>query len=93
MHDALVVRGVERVADLEQDRDRLGQRQPAAPQPRRERLALQPLHDEVAAPVGQLAEGEHVDDVRMADLVDRARLLHEALDLHRRRRTAAGASP
>ena len=48
-----------------------------------QRLALQPLHDEVAAPVGQRAEREDVDDVRVADLIDRARLLHEALDLHR----------
>jgi hypothetical protein len=47
-------------------------------QPLGERLALEELEDLVAAAVGEGAEAEDVDDVGVADLVDRARLLHEA---------------
>ena len=40
-------------------------------------LAVEELHHEVVAPVGQPPEREDVDDVRVADLVDRARLVDE----------------
>ena len=39
-----------------------------------ERLAVEELHHVVLAAVGELAEREDVDDVAVADLVDRARL-------------------
>ena len=60
---------------------RLGDRHRAVREPRLEILAAQPLHHEVDAAVGKLAEREHVDDVRVADLVDRLRLVHEPIDL------------
>ena len=71
--------------DLVEDLDRLVERQRPRSSRSREALALQPLHHEVAAAVGQRAEREHVDDVGVADLVDRARLLDEALDRRRDR--------
>ena len=46
-------------------------------------LAVEALHHVVVAAVGELAELEDVDDVAVADLVDRARLGGEPLD-HRR---------
>ena len=75
MRDALGVRGVERLRDRAQDRQRLGERQLAAALEQRiERLAVEVLHHVVLAAVGELAEREDVDDVAVADLVDRARL-------------------
>src|SRR5207237_8463686 len=62
------------------DCERLVQRWAPLPHTIVERVALQPLHDEVAASVGETAEAEDVDDVRVADGVDRARLEDEALD-------------
>jgi hypothetical protein len=50
------------------------------PQPFVQRLAVEPLHDEEAAAVGQHAEAEDVDDVAMTDAVDGARLEDEARD-------------
>ena len=81
MDDALFVRGLERVDDLQEHVERARHRHaPLACSALAERLALQPLHHEVRAPVGQHAEREDVDEVRMADLIDRARLVDEALD-------------
>ena len=58
-----------------QDRQRVGERQPLlAIEERVERLAVEVLHHVVVAAVVELAEREDVDDVAVADLVDRARL-------------------
>lgn len=46
----------------------------------------QQLHHVVVPPVGELPEREDVDDVLVADLVDRSRLGHEPRDDLRRRR-------
>ena len=45
-----------------------------------ERQALEQLHDDEAVTVGRLPEVLHVDDVLVADLRDRARLVEEARD-------------
>ena len=94
MDDALFVRRLERVADLIEDVDDVGERQRAMllPQPLVEGLALQPLHDEVAAPVGEPPEAEDVDDVGMADGVDGARFEREARDRAGVRRQRAATS-
>ena len=78
--DALFVRRLERVDDLQEHVERARHRHAPLLHALAERLALQPLHHEVRAPVGQHAEREDVDEVRMADLIDRARLVDEALD-------------
>jgi hypothetical protein len=80
MNDAGLVRRAERIGGLEQDRDRLSERKAPAADARLERLAREPLHHDEAPPVGQRAEREDVDDVRMANLIDGARLGDEALD-------------
>ena len=46
MHDAALVRGVERVDELTRDPERLGNRQPSALQPIGERGPVDELHDE-----------------------------------------------
>ena len=46
-------------------------------------MAIEKLHDEVVAAIGQLAEGKDVDDVGVLDAVGRARLLDEAPDQFR----------
>ena len=46
VHDALAVRALERAGDLDGDLQRFQNRNGAALQPRRERLAFQELHDE-----------------------------------------------
>ena len=46
----------------------------------RQRLALQVLHHEVEFAIGRVAEVGDVDDVLVADLVDRLGLRHEAGD-------------
>ena len=75
VRDALGVRGVERLRDAAQDRQRLGERELAdALDQRVERLAVEVLHHVVLAAVLERAEREDVDDVAVADLVDRARL-------------------
>ena len=69
--------------------DRVGERQAALLHPIAKRAAVESLHHEVAAAIGERAEREDVDDVRVADLIDRPRLLHEALDrlaVHAQRR-------
>ncbi len=81
MRDAARVRGVQRAADRAQDRHRDLERHAAvALEPLGERLALEVLHDVERAAVGQRAEREDVDDVAVADLVDRARLGLEPLE-------------
>ena len=45
-----------------------------------EREAFEQLHDDEAVAVGRLPEVLHVDDVLVADLRDRARLVEEARD-------------
>ena len=80
MHDAARVRRVERVGDL-----RRGCRAPSTtssgPSVERlaQRLAVDEIHHEVEPAVVEPAEREHVDHVRVIDLVDRARLANEAL--------------
>ena len=46
MDDALLVRGFERLGDLARERQRLLDRQRAAPQPLGQRLSLDQLHDQ-----------------------------------------------
>jgi hypothetical protein len=81
--DVLGVGRGQRREDLVEDRARLGARQHAALEAIAQRLALEPLHHAVVAPVGQLPEREDVDDVGVADLVDRPGLAQEAVDRHR----------
>ena len=79
MDDAGAVRAVERVADLDGDRQRVVDRKPRRPaQPVGERLAFEILHDEV---VELAVAADVVDraDVRMVQRRDRARFLLEAL--------------
>ena len=76
--DALPVRLVESVGDLDAEAERLIERQRALRQPVRERLALEILHDEIldfalASDVVQRA------DVRMREGGDRLRLAFEPL--------------
>ena len=78
MDDALPVRLVQRVGDLDPVAKRLLQRQRALREAVRQRLALEKLHDEVlglalASDVVQRA------DVRVRELRDRLRLALEAL--------------
>ena len=62
---ALFVRRAERLDELHHDVDRVVERDALATQPRCERLSFEPVHHQIAAPVGQLAEREHIDDVRV----------------------------
>ena len=90
--DAGGVRGDQRVADLEQDRDHLvgqdlalvGAQSPSGTPSRRSITMYGPA-------VGQRAGLEDVDDVRVADLVDDPRLEQHALDVDAGRRGAGGA--
>ena len=103
--DAHVVRGLQRVTDLPDDAHRPGHARLLARQQLGEALALEHLHHAVhpgpPRDRGLLDEVEDLHDVRVVDLVDRARLVEEALDevgvlrvlgpqhLHRRRPTEA----
>ena len=80
MDDARRVRRLERAADLAEQPPHLGELHRPALEARGQALAVELLHHEVVAPVGELAEREDVDDVGVADLVDRARLRDEAAD-------------
>src|SRR6185369_15727164 len=64
-------------ADLPEDPPRLGGGEGPRLQALGQIRPLEVLHDEERPRVGQRAEREDVDDVRVADLVDRARLLDE----------------
>ena len=75
--DALPVRRLERLADLAQQAPRLVGLDRAALHPIGQALAVEELHHEVVAPVGQPPEREDVDDVGVADLVDGAGLVDE----------------
>src|SRR3569623_1839385 len=79
MPDALALRGPERTHELPRDAAGGLDAELAELLPLAQRLALQPLHDEVRAAIRRGAEREHVDDVRVADLVADARLGAEPL--------------
>ena len=80
MDDAGGVRGAERVGDLRADVERAHHvEHRLATEHLREGPPLEILHHEEVIAVGGLAEVVDLDDVRVADLVDRARLLEEAL--------------
>ena len=79
--DAVLVGRVEGVRDLRADHH--GTRRievPLAFEAIGQRLALQVLHDEIELATRRRAEVGDVDDVLVADLVDRLRFLHEARD-------------
>ena len=79
MHDAVPVRGVERLRDLDPVAQRQLERQRAARrQPVGQRLALQVLHDQVGGRV-LVADVVERADVGMRELRDGARLALEAL--------------
>ena len=61
------------------DRDDLGRMERAARDAIGEALALEQLHHEVRTAIGEVAEVEHVDDVRMTHARRRARLAQEPL--------------
>src|SRR5438132_1694527 len=66
--------------DLAGDVERLAQRQPlgVSLEALEQRLALEELHDQVGRALGELAVVDDLDDARVADAVDRARLVDEA---------------
>jgi hypothetical protein len=77
------VGGAERAGDLDGVGHRLVDRQaPEAPDALLERLAVDVLEDDVRV-TGVLAGVDDVDDVRVRQLGDRARLAPEALELPR----------
>jgi hypothetical protein len=84
MDDAHVVRGLQGITDLPDDAHRPGPPPAARAQQLGEALALEHLHDAVhpGPPRGRglLDEVEDLHDVARGDLVDRARLVEEALD-------------
>ncbi len=67
------VRGDQRVADLQQDRDHAVGQELALVRERAERAAFEPLHHDVEPAIGELAGLEDIDDVRVTDAVDHAR--------------------
>jgi hypothetical protein len=79
VHDAGLVRRLQRRGDLAGDRQRARRRQRAVVVHHlAEGAPLQELHDEVVQAVVGLAEVGDVHDVRVPDLVDRPGLLEEA---------------
>ena len=78
--EAGAVSGFEPGGDLVEDEAGLGGGDRAALHPLAKRLALEEVHHEIAAAVGEGSEREDIDDVGVADPVDRPRLLDEALD-------------
>jgi hypothetical protein len=84
MSDALTMRFVERVGDLDADLQRVGHTERSTLDPRRQRLSLEILHDEEVHR-GLRASGRFVSDVvehadvRMAERGERLRLAFEAL--------------
>ena len=73
MNDALTMRTVQRISDLDRARERLVERQRSFRQPRGERFAVDELHDEKvdALIVADVMDGA---DVRMVERCHRARL-------------------
>ena len=81
MDDPAFVRSLEGVADLEEYRPRHVQRNGhVVPEHGLHGPAVQVLHDEVVAVVLGDVEVEDLEDVVVADDVDRARLVEEAID-------------
>ena len=79
VHDAELVRGAQRVRDADRQRHGCDFIELAfALQPLLERLALEQLHDDVVARL-VLPEVRDLDDVRVPDPADEARLVDEAL--------------
>ena len=80
VQNVLGVRGGQRVGDLPAELQRLGHRQLAlgALEPAAQRLALQELHDQIHAAIGQLTEIGDLDQTWMVDEVDRSRLVEKA---------------
>ena len=79
MDDARAVRAVERVADLDRDRERVLDRKPRRPvQLVRERFAFEILQDEVVE-LSVAADVVDGADVRIVQGRNRARFLLEAL--------------
>jgi hypothetical protein len=79
VHDALGVRGAERVGDLASDAERAGHRErPLAAQEPREVDAIDELHHEVGVPLGAVPEVDDLDDVRVPDGGGGLRLAVEA---------------
>ena len=82
MHDALLVRGVQRAADVDEDRDgEPGGEQAVARELVGERAADEALHHDVDAAVGHLVEVEHAHDVGVLDVDLDVRLAAQARDL------------
>jgi hypothetical protein len=77
MDDAAIVGGLEGLGDLPRDGDRLVDRDRAAGQTRRQRLARDVFHDEISRTfvVGQLV---NAGDVRVLECAERLRLALEA---------------
>src|SRR2546422_9528972 len=81
MDDPAFVRGLESVADLEQDRSRDVQGNGnVVPEQRLQRAAVQELHHEVLPVTLGDVQVEDLEDVVVPDDVDRARLVEEAID-------------
>ena len=80
VNDPALVRGGESIGDLSRD---VGEpshgHRPRLFEHLAERLAVEPLHDEVGGAVGQLTEVRDVDDVRIADRRCGLRFLQEAV--------------
>jgi hypothetical protein len=74
------VRGLKRAADLAEQAAQFARLERLLVDGLGHALAFEKLHDEVVAAVGQLAEGEDVDDVGVLDAVGRARLLDECAE-------------
>jgi hypothetical protein len=89
MDDAVAVRGVQRVGNLDGVAQRLRHRHGASGQPRRQRLAVEQLHHEVLDIAGAADVVERAD-VGMRELRDRARFALESLARVRRRGEIAG---
>jgi hypothetical protein len=73
MHDAALVRGLERVGDLSRDAERFLQRQRPNGETLHQRLARNELHDERQRAVAVL-EPVDLRDVRMIELCEQLRL-------------------
>ncbi len=84
MNHAVLVRGFERASERPDHLADLVEGEARTRDARTQRLALEPLHHEVAAAVLGLSEREHVDDVRVTDLIHDARFVDEPLDVERR---------
>jgi hypothetical protein len=81
VHDALVVRLLQRAADLRHDAiDALRLQRPAPLQQVLEALAREQLHRDVELTGRRLSEVVHADRVRMLELAHGADLAHEARD-------------